>query len=335
MRVFRRSQSFGGATVPSHTSARAQSSAQHDLPPNDSGSVLVAVNGKERGWDALEWAAAEAASRQCALRIVHAFRSSPLLVDPLGTLVDEWNAKAIEAASGVLTDAVNRARAVAPTLQVTAHMQEGSTTTAILREGSRGDGLIVLGRGPNRGRFRSFISVGRRVTRHAACPVAIVHLTNGPARGLSAGRVVVGIDRAEDPAEEVLGFAFRSAERRCVGVTVIYTSTPPDLNAEMVLIDDPAATLAFKGDCIESALQMCRRAHPNVEVRRRFVSVPAVRAFVSGSAGAALLVIDGHTRRARRRAVLRSAQSPVAIVRPTRARAPLAGNDWDMSAKHE
>ena len=335
MRVFRRSQSFGGATVPSHASARVQSSAQHDLPPNDSGSVLVAVNGKERGWDALEWAAAEAASRQCALRIVHAFRSSPFFVDPLGTLVDEWNAKAIEAASGVLTDAVNHARAVAPTLQVTAHMQEGSTTTAILREGSRGDALIVLGRGPNRGWFRSFISVGRRVTRHAACPVAIVHLTNGPARGLSAGRVVVGIDRAEDPAEEVLGFAFRSAERRCVGVTVIYTSTPPDLNAEMVLIDDPAATLAFKGDCIESALQMCRRAHPNVEVRRRFVSVPAVRAFVSGSAGAALLVIDGHTRRARRRAVLRSAQSPVAIVRPTRARAPLAGNDWDMSAKHE
>jgi len=142
MRVFRRSQSFGGATVPSHTSARTQSSAQHDLPPNDSGSVLVAVNGKERGWDALEWAAAEAASRQCALRIVHAFRSSPLLVDPLGTLVDEW--KAIEAASGVLTDAVNHARAVAPTLQVTAHMQEGSTTTAILREGSRGDGLPLL-----------------------------------------------------------------------------------------------------------------------------------------------------------------------------------------------
>jgi len=334
MRVFRRSQSFGGATVPSHASARVQSSAQHDLPPNDSGSVLVAVNGKGRGWDALEWAAAEAASRQCALRIVHAFRSSPFFVDPLGTLVDEWNAKAIEAASGVLTDAVNHARAVAPTLQVTAHMQEGSTTTAILREGSRGDALIVLGRGPNRGWFRSFISVGRRVTRHAACPVAIVHLTNGPARGLSAGRVVVGIDGAEDPAE-VLGFAFRSAERRCVGVTVIYTSTPPDLNAEMVLTDDPAATLAFKGDRIESALQMCRRAHPNVEVRRRFVSVPAVRAFVSGSAGAALLVIDGHTRRARRRAVLRSAQSPVAIVRPTRARAPLAGNDWDMSAKHE
>jgi nucleotide-binding universal stress UspA family protein len=332
MRVFRRSQSFGGATVPSHASARAQSAAQHDLPPNDSGSVLVAVNGKERGWDALEWAAAEAASRQRALRIVHAFRSSALFVDPLGTLVDEWNAKAIEAASGVLTEAVNRARAVAPNLQVTAHMQEGSTTTAILREGSRGDALIVLGRGPNGGRFRSFVSVGRRVTRHAACPVAIVHLTNGSARGLSAGRVVVGIDGAEDPAE-VLGFAFRSAERRCVGVTVIYTSTPPDLNAEMMLIDDPAATLAFKGDCIESALQMCRRAHPNVEVRRRFVSAPAVRAFVSGSAGAALLVIDGQTRRARRRAVLRSAQSPVAIVKPTRARAPLARNDCDTSAE--
>ena len=66
MRVFRRSQSFGGATVPSGASARAQSGAQHDLPPNDSGSVLVAVNGKEQSWDALEWAAAEAASRQCA-----------------------------------------------------------------------------------------------------------------------------------------------------------------------------------------------------------------------------------------------------------------------------
>jgi nucleotide-binding universal stress UspA family protein len=43
-----------------------------DLPSRtDEGTVLVAVDGSGQSWDALEWAAAEAAARRCTLRIVH------------------------------------------------------------------------------------------------------------------------------------------------------------------------------------------------------------------------------------------------------------------------
>jgi len=90
----------------------------------------VAVDGNPHGWDALEWAAAQAPARQCALRIVHAVSRPP----------------AVDALTWPLTvDAFGEHH----------HSLAGGHTTvaAVLQEGGGQDALIVLGRGRKAGRF--------------------------------------------------------------------------------------------------------------------------------------------------------------------------------------
>jgi nucleotide-binding universal stress UspA family protein len=199
MKILRRSPAMGFEAGPAHAAAKAQAAAQGTtgLPPRqDTGPIVVAVDGHPHGWDALEWAAAEAAARQCALRIVHAV-SRPLAADaftwPL--TVDAFgDAGAQEAAEHIVSEAARRARIVAPALHITTHLQAGTTAAAVLQEGGQ-DALIVLGRGRKAGRFSSITrSVSWQVARHASCPVAMVELFDEASRGPSAGRVVVGVD---------------------------------------------------------------------------------------------------------------------------------------------
>lgn len=226
MRVFRRSQALGYAVEVQ------QAAVPHRVPASkptglrahqDTGPILVAVDGRPRGWDALEWAAAEAAARQCALRIVYAVNWSHLTLAVLdGISINPGYVAVYEAAELVLDEATSRARLVAPALRITSHVQEGSTTTAILREAHRGS-LIVLGRGRTVGRFSFTMSVNWRVARRAKCPVAIVGLFGDGVSHLPAVQVVVSVDGAKEPTT-VFDYAFRAALRRGVGITILQLS---------------------------------------------------------------------------------------------------------------
>jgi nucleotide-binding universal stress UspA family protein len=277
---------------------RMGSASPFELPPNDEGSILVAVDGKPQAWDALEWAAAEAASRRCELRIMHVCRWSPALVGaPLVYPVEEWNVGMIETVQEILTEAENRARSVAPNIQITVGKCQGAATDEILREGKR-DALIVLGRGRTGGRIRTAVSVGRRVTRRATAPVAIITLATSMVQGQSAGRVVVGIEGTEDVLQ-VLGFAFRSAQRRGVGVTLVHEH--PSLD--------------------RTAIRICKETYSDVNLIQKISSECSPISLVGESMGAALLVVGDQRRRARRfafrspRDALKLAQCPIAIVK--------------------
>jgi nucleotide-binding universal stress UspA family protein len=295
------------------------------------GSILVCVDGSTRGWEAVEWAAAEAASRDCLLRIMHVFHSpSAFAAVPWDIAIDGWNDAGIETAEHVLVEAAARARRVAPTTPITVYAREGTAASAILREG-RTDTLIVLGQCRNRGRLGRLRSVGRHVARRASCSVAIISLTESPAMGRLAGRVVVGLDGAENPLE-VLGFAFRSAQRRRVGLTVIRSGAPP---CTTLSGRDGAArqmtTSGLKQAAADEALQLCLQAFPDVEIQQRAYSGPSSLALLAGSNGAALLVIGAPRGRLNkaplgrvRRAALWMARSPVAVVRPVQVAGPSA-----------
>ena len=54
------------------------------------GSVLVAVNGRSSGWCALDWAAVEAATRRCSLRIVHVIAPPIVILDPMNGIATNW-----------------------------------------------------------------------------------------------------------------------------------------------------------------------------------------------------------------------------------------------------
>jgi nucleotide-binding universal stress UspA family protein len=309
MRVFRRSQSEGlesgtdrGSSGPRVTTV----GAADVLPSLDRGPILVAVDGSLTGWRALEWAAAEAAARGCALRIVHSVIWPCPIPDISGAfIVDQWDSGVEALGTRVLTEAAVRAHSVDPSLPITTHMHLGATADAVLREADK-DALIVLSgscRSPS-----TVNSVSRHVAHRAKCSIAVVQLSDeGSFRGPSVGRVVVTIDRKGDPSA-VISFAFRAAHRRGVGVTAIFAG----LRWRSVRNDAQ----------VTDALRKCAAAYPDVDVRQRVAAAPPGPAIVAESAGAALVVVGARARRRLRRAlfesedsVLHSAHSPVAIVK--------------------
>jgi nucleotide-binding universal stress UspA family protein len=158
MMAFRRPRAVRSGTASAHaavTPRRAVQEAAGLLAGQDSGPVLVGVDGRARGWDALEWAAAEAAARQCTLRVVHVINWPSLMPESFGGVsAAQWDAGAQQEAELAVSEAARRARTIAPALRVTTHLQAGATAAAIVQERDR-DALIVVGRGREAGRLRS------------------------------------------------------------------------------------------------------------------------------------------------------------------------------------
>jgi nucleotide-binding universal stress UspA family protein len=308
MRVFRRSQLLHEGAEPPHAPpfTRVTSPEATGLLRKDLGPVLVAVDGRPSGWCALEWAAAEAAARECSLLIVHCIDPHPVSWDIFGTFsADQWDADTKDVGALLLREATDRAHAVSPALPVATHLLLGPLTASLLAASGAGT-LIVLGRGRPPGRGRSLsTSISERVARQARRPVAIVELFDETACGRSTGRVVVGFDRTGVPAL-ALGYAFRAAQRRGVGVTTVQIRTRVSARLDA---------------SVRNALAACRDAFPDVDVREQFVSGPVGPALVVESAGAALVVLASRAHGPLRpesfksvATVVRSALSPVAIV---------------------
>jgi nucleotide-binding universal stress UspA family protein len=285
----------------------------------DSRPVLVAVDGSTGAWDALEWAAAEAAARDCPLRIMHAL-TWPLMFDPFGavwTYRDDPADK--EAAELILMQAEVRAREVAHDLRVTTHLQVGPIGPTILSH-EHDSSLIVLDRGHSRGLGGALAgSPAARVARQADCPIAVIGSTHARRSGPSPTRVVVGLKGTGDRFA-LLGFAFRAARRRGVGVTAIHAWAP---HAHPLETKGWASANARMRRSLHDVLAPWRAAFPDVDVAQRLVNASPGRALVDESAGAALLVIGGsRSGRLNRsllgaptRAVLHAVSSPVTIVR--------------------
>jgi nucleotide-binding universal stress UspA family protein len=321
MMAFRRPRAVRSGTASAHaptTPRKAVQAAAGLLAGQDSGPVLVGVDGRARGWDALEWAAAEAAARQCTLRVVHVINWPSITADCLGGVsAAQWDAGAQHAAELALSEAARRARTIAPALRVTTHLQAGATAAAIVQERDR-DALIVVGRGRETGRLRSLTRpVSWQVALHASCPVVVVGLSGEASRGPSAGRVVVGVGGTADPAA-ALGLAFRAARRRSVGLTVLHARGSRDSAG----LEELGAGNGL-GDPADAALRMGRDLFPDVTVRMRHVAGPAGPALVAESAAAALVVLGSRARGRQHRArsgspvrdVLRAARGPIAIAR--------------------
>jgi nucleotide-binding universal stress UspA family protein len=286
----------------------------------DTGPVVMAVAGGGRGRDAVEWAAAEASARQCALRIVYPIRLALITDSPVGLMpAYPWqDASAPEVAARILSEAADHVRRVDPAVEITTHVQAGGIS-GVLREERRA-ALIVVSR--SRGVGRKWLSggtAGWQAARRAGCPVAIVALSDQLARGPSAGRIVAAADDSDDPLD-VFSLAFRAAVRRGVGVTVLRTIMPGCSSTSGLRGRKLAAR---SRGTVEDALRLCLDAFPGVDVRQRLVGCPAGCDLVAESPGAALIVLGSRRRGRIRRPglslgeqdVLRLASSPVVIVR--------------------
>ena len=296
---------------------------------NDRGcrSVLVGVDGSVSAQGALAWAVAEASSRRCPLRIVHAF-SWPMIGNALdmGFIVDS-NLGLQSAAEWILAEAEAYARDLAPDLRIVASLLVGPAAPTLLSEAHDAELVVVGGRGT--GGFRGLLvgSVSATVAAHAPCPVIVVH-PHGDGTAFPAaptGRIVVGVD-GSDTSGAAIRFAFRQAAYRRIGLTAVHAEMPtrrhPALRVPPEIADQVERQL------FAEAMESKRVLVPGIDVRTKVVHGHPAQALIDASANAELLVVGSRGRGgfagmllgSVSQAVLQHAACPVAVVRPHRAR---------------
>jgi len=281
--------------------------------------IVVGVSSRA-GNDPVEWAAAEAASRHGSLRIVHAYFWSSAAASINALAVYAAQTAARSAAEQIVAEAARRARLVAPELDITSEIVVGATAQALLRLAQHADLVVLGGRTSHRRRLRDD-SVVIPVAARSAAPVAIIRPLDDVAPGPSAARVVAGVG-GSDSSSSAIGFAFRAAARRGLGLTAIHACGPPESTDTTPFLGE-TSRLQGPWRSLAEAMAPWLVKFPDVDVLQKLAVATPASALAAESAGAALLVVGsrGRTRRERRhfgsvsQTVLRSAQCPAVVVR--------------------
>ena len=260
--------------------------------------IVVGVDELDRAADAIEWAAAEAASCDRPLRLVHAW-TCPTAFDPFG-LAPAPDCRFYQAtADEILRDAERQARVVAPEVRITTAPVPG-TAVDVLQHVSKYAHQLVLGAADGR-KWLPGRPLAGELARLAICPVTVVRPFSTVPAGPSVARVVVGVgDQAIyehrhdwDRIDRALRYAFRAAERRGIGLTAVRGCAIRP-NGYTDLSDDDRATLRAELRLLRTVLRDSQRRFPTVAVEPKvLLGKPAV-VLTAESAGAALTVVGSH-----------------------------------------
>lgn len=280
--------------------------------------IVAGVDGSAEALDAVRWAAAAAARRGVALRLVTALEwlQKPAigLPAPGSDLVTVLHQRAEKG----LDEAAAAASAVAPEVQVDREVVLGYSV-AVLTAESRHAGLLVVG-GTGQGRISGVLagSVAVGTTTHAACPVVVVR---GGERSSDAP-VVVGVDGSRI-GEAAVAFAFDAASVRGVPLVAVHTWGDPPWDARTAPQWDEYRADAERE--LAEGLAGWAEKYPDVQVRRLVSHSHPARRLLELSEEAQLVVVGsrGHGELAGlvlgsvSNAVVHRAACPVAVVRPT------------------
>ncbi|WP_127507979.1 universal stress protein [Actinoplanes solisilvae] len=288
-------------------------------------SVVVGTDGTACGTAAVEWAAAEARRRRAPLRIVHAYEWD--WHESRFDIGNEYIDVARAIAEAIVSAARDRARALAPGIEIESRTLIGHAAAGLLRV-SRDAALLVVG-SRGRGGFAGLLlgSVSQRVATQATCPVVVVRGRANP-----TGPVVAGLD--ETPAAEpVLETAIENAAARQAPLTVVRAFLPVIplwlANVRPADVDTPDED-AVQRAAVNELLEPWAEKYPQVPVNVVLTHDGAAAALVHASAGAQLVVVGDHGHGVVSRSLLGSAgqqllhhsECPVLIVH--RSTAPAA-----------
>lgn len=290
--------------------------------------VVVGVDGSSSSLDAVDLAAREARMRGCGLRVVHAFlwpvMHVPLGPSPLGpsggglrNMVDRMVAEAVE-----------RARSVAPDVEVTEAVVTGEPLTVLEAQSRRAELVVVGSRGL--GGFTGLLlgSTAVHMAAHAHCPVMVVRERPGP-----GNRIVLGVD-GSPAGDAAVGFAFAEAALRGTDIAALHAWTP--WNVDVPPPQDPSMPYAYEPGMLADgeerllaeAVAGRRERYPGVAVEYEVVRGGAREALIEASRNAELLVVGARGRGgftglllgSVSQAVLHHAHCPVVVVRAPEAR---------------
>jgi nucleotide-binding universal stress UspA family protein len=277
--------------------------------------VVVGVDGSASAYRAVEWAAGEAHRRGVGLRLVRAF-SWTTADHPTGW-VARYRDEMLDVSRRQVARAVRVAADTRPDVEAESQVEIGAPIEVLSSEARRAQLLVLGDRGLGEVIGLVLGSVAVSLAARGACPVVVVR---GERAGAD-GPVVVGVD-GSPVSEAALAFAFDAAAARGVDLVAVHAWSP-------TAIDEELASLVEWDASAESAVLAERLAgwgqkYPQVAVRRTVVRDGAVRALVTASAGAQLVVVGSRGRGnaaglllgSVSHGVLHGAHCPVAVVRP-------------------
>lgn len=260
--------------------------------------VVVGVDGPGPAMGAVRWAADEAAMRSRPLRVVCALGSAdPQLASPAWRLVD---------------DAICRARAWQPQVQVTGLVRPGTPTAELCAESAHAELIVVGSHGRGFAAGQLLGSVSYQVAVHARCPVLVVRNAQvwavsdvasssqrSSPQGLRSQRAVsVGLDGSE-AADVAAGFAFEEAGARRVAVMAVRAWQPPRpswCSTASPLIGDVDEIETAERDLLSESVGGWRAKHPHVPVQLRLARGSSGAALVNASREVQLIVVGSRGR---------------------------------------
>lgn len=284
--------------------------------------IVVGYDGSEHASIAVDWAAAEAASRGTLLTIVAAttvpiegMRFGGSLLSP--EAIDAWLERLQQAAQ----TRAEEIRSTQPGLDVAVKVALGTPASVLIDASAHADMIVVGSRGM--GGFRGLLvgSVGVQVAGNSSCPTVVIRKAPDP----TASTVVVGVDGSE-LSLAALDFAFGMADRHGWSVRAVHAWEIPAYDVLAVPAGPPPIDLEGlqSGELIavSESLAGLREQHPGVTVEERVVKGQSVHAILDASTDAALIVLGTRGRGEFLGAVLGSvsqgvlhrAKAPVAVV---------------------
>jgi nucleotide-binding universal stress UspA family protein len=290
--------------------------------------VVVGVDGSPSSLDAVDLAAREARLRGCGLKVVHAFiwpaMHVPLGPSPLGPA--EGGLRNL--VGRMVAEAVERARSVAPEVEVTNAVVTGEPLT-VLEAQSRTAALVVVG-SRGLGGFVGLLlgSTAVHLAAHSHCPVLVVRDQSRPAR-----QIVLGVD-GSPAGDAAVEFAFAEAALRGTGIVALHAWTlwnaaaPPPQDPAMPYSYEPGMLTDGEERLLAEALADRRERYPSIWVEHTVVRGGAREALIEASRNAGLLVVGARGRGgfaglllgSVSQALLHHAHCPVAVVRGSGAR---------------
>jgi nucleotide-binding universal stress UspA family protein len=147
-------------------------SADDSTGPDKVGRIVVGVDGSAEARRALAWAGHQAEITGASLEVVMAWEMPAMLFGPV-IWPEGFDPRAD--AGRLLDEEIAAALGTAPTIALSAVVEEGQAAAVLLHAAEGADLLVVGSRG--RGGFAGLVmgSVSEHLAAHAPCPVVIIH----------------------------------------------------------------------------------------------------------------------------------------------------------------
>ncbi|WP_454197346.1 universal stress protein [Nocardia sp. Marseille-Q1738] len=283
--------------------------------------ILAAADSSPSSYQAVAWAAVEAALHHRALHIVTSMairtRFGP------GISLGESDLERLRGdGERILTEATRVARTAAPGEEpvITTELTFELIIPLLIERSARARMLVVGSRGLGAFQRGLLGSVSTATTHHAHCPVAVIHGISAIDAVSARQPVLVGVDGTSNsvPAIEL---AFEEASRRKVDVVALHAwSDSSGLDVPVRGWD--GARESAQAVLAESLAGWADR-YPDVAVRRILTADRPARSLLDQSANAQLVVVGTHGRGgfasmvlgSTSNALLHSVEVPMLVVR--------------------